>query len=302
MSKFERKFGKYAIPNLPMVIIACYMIGLILYFFAGDTVINWLTLDPYLILRGQVWRLITWILIPYSASSILGILIMLLFYYSIGNNLNHMWGPYRFNMYYFSGMLFTVIGSFVILGILYLQVLNLYGNNPAIVQLVLASNSAIMAKAFISTFYINTSLFLAYATMFQEARVLLFFIIPVKVKWMGIIYAAFLGFQIIMDIINKNFYEPIIIICSLLNFLVFFLTGRKKRYGSPKMQFERARARRDFQREVKQANPEGITKHKCAICGRTENDGADLEFRFCTKCNGNYEYCKEHLFTHTHVE
>ena len=153
------------------------------------------------------------------------------------------------------------------------------------------------------------SIFLAYAATFPDMRVLLMFIIPIRVKILGIIDAVYLGFVCIHYLIGGSWYMSVIIIMSLLNFLIFFLSTRdlfgKIRYGN-------MRRRNDFERNIRWANMNSgheannggrtvITKHKCAICGRTELDG-DIEFRFCTKCDGNYEYCMDHLYTHEHVK
>ena len=136
------------------------------------------------------------------------------------------------------------------------------------------------------------SIFLAYAMTFPDMQVLLFFFVPIKVKVLGIIYALMLVFSFLTSGIAARF----VIGASLLNTLVFFLTTRNYRRVDPR----EIHRRRTYQKQVKM--PRGITKHKCAICGRTELDGEDLEFRFCSKCNGNYEYCKEHLYTHKHIQ
>ena len=118
MSKFERKFGRYAIKNLSLVLIGCYVIGYVIQLLSPQLEAM-LTLNPYAILHGQIWRLVTWILIPPSSLDLFTI-IMLLFYYSIGTSLEMTWGTYRYNVYLFSGMLFTIIGSFLAMGLYYL--------------------------------------------------------------------------------------------------------------------------------------------------------------------------------------
>ena len=140
------------------------------------------------------------------------------------------------------------------------------------------------------------SIFLAFAATFPNVQVLLMFIIPIKVKWMGIVYAVLIGYEFI----NTWIIGKVSILASLLNFIVFFLLTRRGlgMRVSPKQ----VKRRHDFQKEVKKAKPMSVSKHKCAICGRTGDEYPDLEFRFCSKCNGNYEYCQEHLFTHTHVK
>ena len=140
------------------------------------------------------------------------------------------------------------------------------------------------------------SIFLAFAATFPNVQVLLMFILPIRVKWLGVAYAALL----LYEFVNTWMVGKISIIASLLNFIVFFFMTRSglRMRMSPKQ----VKRRHDFQREVRKAKPMSVAKHKCAICGRTSDEYPDLEFRFCSKCNGNYEYCQEHLFTHTHVK
>ncbi|MCH5254080.1 MAG: hypothetical protein J1F41_04080 [Lachnospiraceae bacterium] len=285
MSPFERKFGKYAIRNLSVVLVVCYAIGYVLQIIQPEIVL-FLSLNPYAILRGQVWRLVTWILIPPSESNIFFTLIMLYFYCSIGTTLERTWGTYRYNVYIFSGMLFTILGSFLMLAFcnVFLKDVIVGVGGPQVFYLA-------YSLAF-STYYINMSIFLAFAATFPEVSVLLMFIIPVKVKWLGIIYAVMLGVSFLTgDVVIK-----FAIGASLMNFIVFFFTSRNMMHLSPK-QIHR---RQEFKRDVRRGS--SITKHKCAICGRTEVDSPNMQFRFCSKCNGNYEYCEEHLYTHTHVK
>ena len=111
LDKLERKFGRYAIQNISLMLIICYAFGYAIQFVNADF-LNYLTLNPYLILRGQIWRLITWILIPPSDFGIFTIL-TLYFYYWIGTTLERTWGTFRYNVYLLSGMLFTILGALV---------------------------------------------------------------------------------------------------------------------------------------------------------------------------------------------
>ena len=116
MSKFEKKFGKYAIPNLTLVLIMCYVAGYIIQLMGaagGTNLLGFLTLDPYRILHGQIWRLVTWVFMP-TESNLIFLLIMALFYYQLGTTLERTWGTFRFNVYIFSGIIFTVIGAFIL--------------------------------------------------------------------------------------------------------------------------------------------------------------------------------------------
>lgn len=296
MSPFERKFGKYAIKNLSFVLVSCYAVGYLLELVdRSGFVLSWLTLNPYAILHGQIWRLVTWILIPPSSGGLFFTLIMLYFYCSIGTTLERTWGTYRYNVYLFQGMLFTIAGSFLLMGYCYLfkPVLFLAPQSGTVLSVnnTPAEYFAVIAMMF-STYYINMSIFLAFAATFPDAQVLLMFIVPIRIKWLGMIYAVMLVFQFL----STNVYGKFAIGASLLNFVVFFLTSRNMMHLNPKQIHRRQEFKRDVRRNT------GITKHKCAICGRTEMDSPQMQFRFCSKCDGNYEYCEEHLYTHTHIK
>lgn len=297
MSPFERKFGKYAIRNLSFVLVMCYAVGYLLQMFdRSGLLISYLTLNPYAILHGQIWRLVTWILIPPSSGGLFFTLLMLYFYCSIGTSLERTWGTYRYNVYLFQGMLFTIAGSFLLMGYCYLfqPEIPMMDMQGILHTLTIDTPDAYFRaiSGVFSTYFINMSIFLAYAATFPDAQVLLMFIIPIRVKWLGIIYAVMLLFQFF----GTRVYGKFAIGASLLNFVVFFLTSRNMMHLNPK-QIHR---RQEFKREVRRST--GITKHKCAICGRTEVDSPQMQFRFCSKCDGNYEYCEEHLYTHTHIK
>lgn len=272
LNKLEKKFGRYAIHNLTLYLIGGYIIGYGIYSLLPN-LLGWLTLEPGLILSGQVWRIISWILVPPSGS-ILTILIMMLFYYSLGTALERTWGAFRYNVYIFSGILFTVIGAFI----LYLVTGGLLG-----------------LGFHFSTYYINMSIFLAFAVSNPNMEILLYFILPIKIKWMALVYAAF----ILYDLARGNMVTRVAIIASLLNFIVFFFSSRNTKPYTPKERARKAAFKKQSRPHMTYQNG---ARHRCAVCGRTELDDPTLEFRFCSKCKGNYEYCQEHLFTHKHVE
>ncbi len=280
LNKLERRMGKFAISNLIVFLIGAYVIGFAIGLM-NPGLLGYLSLSPYHILHGQVWRIITWILMP-TESNILFLLIMALFYYQLGTVLERTWGTFRFNVYIFGGMLFTVLGAFI----LYFIYAAVYGWTA------MGNLSLILSYGF-STNYINMSIFLAFATMYPDMEVLLMFILPIKMKWMAYVYAIITVFNLIM----ADWAGRVAIIMSLMNFLIFFFSTRNYHRVSPK-EIHRKRVFKAQMREPRAGS--GITKHKCAICGRTELDDPSLEFRFCSKCEGNYEYCQDHLFTHTH--
>lgn len=283
--KIERKLSKYAISNLSMYMLICFAVGYILEYIPGASrIMSYLTLEPYWIVRGQVWRIITWVINVPDKSNIFFVLISLYFYYSIGQTLENVWGKYRYNVYIFSGVIYTVIGAFIVYGVL----------------AVLGAGSFGIGSYF-TTYYVCMSIFLAFAATFPEMEVMLMFILPIKVKVLGVIYAIIMVVQILQAISGSGLagflFIAIPIIASLFNFIIFFFTGRK-RIGITRVQQKQRKEFRSRAQEMQRT----ISKHKCAICGKTDETYPDLEFRFCSKCNGNYEYCQDHLFTHKHVE
>lgn len=276
LNKMERRLGRYAVPNLIVFLLGGYAVGFVLMHVA-PSVLTLMTLEPYYILHGQVWRLVTWILMP-PDTSILFTVIMMIFYYQLGQTLERTWGTFRFNVYIFGGIFFTVLGAFLLYGISYAM----YGVPTT------------GMGYFFSTSYINMTIFLAFAVCYPQMQVLLYFIIPVKMKWLAVVYCV----MIALGMFETNWAGRVAILMSILNFLVFYFSTRDFHRVSPK----EIRRRQTFKAQMRQpVQGRGVTKHKCAVCGRTEKDDPTLEFRFCSKCEGNYEYCQDHLFTHQHI-
>ena len=282
IDKLERKFGRFGIPNLTVYIIVCYVIGYALMI-VNPGMLNWLSLEPAYILRGQVWRLVTWVLYPPSTSGVLWFAIaVLFFYYPIGTSLERTIGTFKYMLYILSGIVFTTIGAFILYFLL--------GGN-------------VLVGSVFSTYYISLSTFLAYALCYPDMQVLLMFIIPVKMKWMAIFYVVIVVYEMIQYIMAGAWYLVIPIVASLLNFIIFYFGTKDFSRYNPKEVHRRNEFRRAMEPQGRMKSGSGsVTKHKCAICGRTELDDPNLEFRFCSRCNGNYEYCQDHLFTHTHVK
>ena len=237
----ERKLGRYAIPRLTFVMICCYVVGYMLQLI-NPNIAEFMTLEPGLILRGEVWRIITWIVIPPASLDLSGIgliftLIMLVFYLSIGTSLERAWGEFRYNIYILGGMLLTLIAAFI----------SYFVFSAVIGQNVMVGNT-------FSTYYIVMSMFLAFAATFPEAQVYLYFIIPIKVKWLGILYFAMMVYEaganvrFIMAGYIAHWIPIIAMVAALLNFFIFFFSTRDFSRYSPK---ERKR-RRDFKRGMEE--------------------------------------------------
>lgn len=274
--KLERKFGKYAIRDLTHYIIGAYVIGYFLWFMDQRlSILQYLYLDPGLILKGQIWRIVTWVLIPPSSPDLFTI-VMLYCYYQLGTILERTWGAFRYNLYIFLGLFMTLVGS-------------------VILYLVLGNTYTLLGYGYgFSTYYVSLSIFLGFALTYPNMQLLLFFIIPIKIKYLAALDLLYLA----LDLWQGDWATRVVILCSLANVIVYFLLTRNYRGIRP----QEIHRRHAFQKAMSKGQAAHVTTHKCAICGRTEKDDPTLEFRFCSKCNGNYEYCQNHLFTHEHVQ
>lgn len=290
IDKLERKYGRYGIPNLTMYVIGCYVVGYILQML-NPAVMSMLSLDMSRVFQGQIWRLVTWVLNPPGSSNILFFIIAIFFfYYPIGTSLERTWGTFRYNLYIFSGILFTIVAALL----LHLAT----GGFVTINGMVYA-----LGGSMFTTYYISLSTFLAYAVSYPNMRILLWFIIPIKMSWMAVFYGVMLLYDMVNYIRSGLWFMAVPIVASLLNFVIYYFSIRDMSRYRPKEIHRRQAFRKAMEPQSRAGRPgSGISKHKCAICGRTELDDPSLEFRFCSKCNGNYEYCQDHLFTHTHVK
>lgn len=294
----ERKLGKYAIKNLIVYLLAGYAIGYVVALLS-PTVYSYLILDPAAVMRGQIWRLVTWVCTMPEGFSIF-ILFMFLFQYFIGASLERYWGSFRYNCYVFSGIFFMTVSTMVIYWITGISM------SP-------------------STYYINMASFLAFAVCFPDVQVYFMMIIPIKIKWLAIIDLIYMAYEFVAvgifhttmgnltlgklkAVVTPEYYAQlqqqvwavrVSIVVSILNFILFYFGTRKMKRFAPKEVHRRVVYRKNVKAGEK---PAGKSKHKCAICGRTELDGEELTFRYCSKCNGNYEFCQEHLYTHKHFE
>ena len=300
MSKMERKFGKYAIPNITWYMILCYAAGYVLQI-ANPGILSYLTLNPYAICHGQVWRIVTWLIVPPESLDLLT-LVSLYFYYSIGRSLETVWGTFRYNVFLLSGMIFTIVGAFLLYGYYMFIQPDVFAELMGGGVYDIIDSSMSMAQWFsglsylYSTYNVCMSLFLAYAITFPENQVYLMMILPIKVKVLGIIYAILIVIPCISTWGTFLFVPQVVAVAaSFLNVIVFFITTRQG-FRTP----TQIKRQVTYKRQINKVA--SLTKHRCAICGRTEVDSPDMTFRFCSKCDGNYEYCEEHLYTHKHVE
>ncbi|MCR5691223.1 MAG: hypothetical protein K6G62_03295 [Eubacterium sp.] len=295
IDRLEKKFGGRGIPNLMIYVLAISGAGYLLGLYNPMIYYSYLSLDVYQIIHGgQVWRLVTFLLNPNvlggSGSGISGIFwfaIMAWIYYSIGSNLEKIWGSFRFTLFYFSGILMIWVISF-----LAYFVLGFFAGYQVVGSYI---------SLLVTLEYISQSLFLAFALVFPDAQFLLFFIIPVRAKWLAIFYFLIDAYIIVSNVIKGPLYWLVAaeVLASIINVLIFVYVGKNRPSMSARV--KQKKRKREFDHKVKTVNPKGPI-HRCAICGRTELDAPHLDFRYCSKCQGSYEYCSEHLFTHEHVK
>ena len=296
MKNLRNRFERFCFTNrskgIPNLMLYITIGNALVYFFTvinqNAALYNLLCFNRELILRGQVWRLFTYVLTS-TSGSVVSVAIGLFCYYMLGRNIEHLWGTCRFNLYYLTGV-------------------------------ILMDVFCMLFGGFANASYLNLSLFLAYATMFPNAHFLLFFIIPIKAWIFAVVYLGL----ILYDVINlcfPHFMFPynVLPLVSLANYFLFFgkdflniipLTWkanakrlvRKKSTASSQEKPKVIPFPKADSHASKAAAPQTPYTHRCTICGRTDVTNPELEFRYCSRCNGYYCYCEEHISNHTHIQ
>ncbi|MBR4550563.1 MAG: hypothetical protein IKO83_11705 [Oscillospiraceae bacterium] len=266
IDRFCRKHPNFGIPNLMKYVcianVAFWLLGAV-----NNVLLSYLSFDPELVLRGQVWRIVTFALYPPSTGLLA--FIAFYFYYWIGSTLEQYWGTPKFNIYFFSGILLTLLYGFAI-------------------HFITKRSIQLNAE------YVYLSMFFSFAAMFPDMQVLLFFLIPIKMKWLALVDAAFF----LMSILTASFPENLLPIVAVLNFFVFcggeLLRAIPRRPTAGTVNFRRASAK------IRREQREQLYTHKCAVCGRTDTDYPELEFRYCSRCAGYHCFCQDHINNHIH--
>lgn len=290
VNELRRKWSRFlynnrdkGIPNLMLFI----SVGtLIVYFFSmidpSNVIYRFICFDRNAIFHGQVWRLFTYVFVPTSRG--IWLFLLLFAYYGIGRMVESVWGTLKFNLFYLCGVVIMDIAG------------------------LLLGRTA-------TTYYLNLSLFLALATMYPDNKVLLMYIIPIKMKYLAWVYLAFT----VLDVVRGDFFS----VFALLNYFIFFgrdcrnvLPGAdhvgarhiqfgRKNHGNPNWanHYRSASGHRPGQKgDFKKVVDAPAYRHKCTVCGRTDVSNPELEFRYCSKCNGFYCYCQDHINNHAHIQ
>ena len=284
MKSLSRKIDSFCLrhPNFGIQRLMLYIIAgnILVWLFAmmdrTNTLYNFLAFDPALICRGQVWRIITFAFIPASSGNLIFFAISLYFYYFIGTAIEREWGAGKFTIYYLSGLLLLAVYSLILYGIT-------------------------GARVSVSASYLNLSLFFAFATLWPEQRVLLFFIIPVKIKWLAWVDAAFFALSIVQYLMDGSIGLALVPVIAMLTYLVFcgewlidFFRPSRMQQRSRTIQFKSAVKKMERERQSRPYT------RKCAVCGRTDTENPSLEFRYCSRCAGYHCFCQDHINSHIH--
>lgn len=291
MKNLRKSFNRFCyanrtkgIPNLMLYIsIGTIIVYIMSMIDSSNTLYFALCFDRDLILRGQVWRLFTYVF-TYGIGSfnIILVAISLLCYYSLGRAMENIWGTFRFNLFYFTGIILMDVFAMI------------FGNRADVT-------------------YLNLSLFLGYATLYPDAHFLLFFIIPVKAWIFALIDLALTLF----DVISLAYLFPynLFPLVAIANYFLFFgmdvlnLFPRSWRVNAQRLFRKKpAGTARPIQYhsagsyQASSASVKAPYTHRCTVCGRTDVTNPEMEFRYCSRCNGYYCYCQEHINNHSHVE
>lgn len=289
-NKFERfcyNNREKGIPNLMLYVsIATAIVYVMSMIDQSFILYSVLCFDRAAILQGQVWRLITFPLVyGTGTSNILLMAISLICYYSLGRAIENAWGTFRFNLFYLTGILLMDIFCMIFDG-------------------------------YADAYHLNMTLFLSYATLYPNAQFLFLFIIPVKAWIFALVDLAL----VLVDVI-RGIYGPFPLnlfpLVAIANYLLFF--GKDVRNVIPpawQANFARLFRKKPTKKsgakpipfptagsyEASIATPKAPFTHKCTICGRTDVTDPELEFRYCSRCNGYYCYCQDHISNHTHIQ
>lgn len=270
IDRFCAKHPRFGLNNLMLYLVIAQAAVFVLDMIFSGIPSMILMFSRSAILHGQVWRLVTFAIVP-NSSNPFNLLLSCYFYYWIGQLLERSWGTAKFNLFYLCGVVLSALSGMIL------------GNA--------------------SIYYVNLSIFLIIATLYGEMQVLLFFVVPIKMKWLALVDVVLILVDVFGWASKGVWAYALIPLASFVNYFIFtwpfwsYKLGIAKRKADPQViNFKKA------QRQVqKQAHTTGGYRHKCAVCGITDQDDPTMEFRYCSKCDGYYCYCMNHINNHVHI-
>jgi hypothetical protein len=264
MDKLERRLGRFVIPNLTLWLVVG-QVFVLLSALLRLLDLRYFVLLPELVRGGEWWRVVTFAFMPPAlpAQPVGYVFIAFTWYifYLMGSALEGFWGEFRFNLFLFTGWVLTVAAAFL------------------------------TPLAPTTNLFIGGSVFLAFARLNPDFELAIFFILPVKIKWLALF--AWLGTA--YGLVAGSWPLRLQLLASVANFLLFF--------GRDIVQDMRHRKRSMVRvtRRIATAKDEPEARHRCHTCGKTNVTDPQMDFRYCSKCAGDLCYCSEHIFNHEHV-
>ena len=281
MERFALSHPRFGVPNLMRYIVAGNVVVFFLLRLTGFAALDYLAFHWGRVLHGELWRLVTFIFVPDTANPF-NLILSLYFMYFIGSMLEREWGTPKFNLYYISGAVLTMLTG----------VIGYY---------------AFGGGAILGTYYVGMSMFLAFAALFPDAQIMLMYILPIKAKWLAIADLVLFAVDILRYLLAGDFLHALLPVVALLNVLVFFwceivdLLDRQRAFTRHRNSHQTIQFQSAARRQKKKESQRGY-RYKCEVCGRTDTEWPDLEFRYCSKCEGYHCFCQDHIFTHEHVQ
>ena len=269
---------RFGIPDLMKYIVFGNAVVYLLAQFnlSGWNAVSFLAFSWDGIRAGELWRLVTFVFVP-STSRLFFLFMELYFAYLVGSTLERAWGTAKFTFYYLLGLALTAVGA-ILVSLITGSSVELYGAD-----------------------YLNLSLFFAFAMLYPDLQLLLFFLIPIKAKWLALADAVWFVAGIVWSLsigYVAGWLTPLI---AIANFLIFFagdlsrfVGQQRRRSGAKTVHFKAAVRNQD-----RQTRQQGY-RHKCEVCGRTDTDYPNLQFRYCSRCVGYHCFCEDHIFHHEH--
>ncbi len=299
MKKLRNRFERFCFQNrhkgIPNLMLYITLANAVLYVMSmldgSNTLYNVLCFDRTAILQGQIWRLVTCVFTSvFNYRNPLFVIIGLFCYYTLGRAIEYSWGTLRFNLFYLTGLLLMDVFAMIFGGFRFTYEGFVFQMDPGFY--------ANMGNN------LNLSLFIAYATLNPDSKFLLFYIIPVKAWIFALFYLGITLYQVISyTFIVTAFPHGLFPLVSLLNYFLFF--GKDVLNVFPFLRHRRPRAPKRPQPSTTYKTVPFPQKpdftHRCTICGRTDITNPELEFRYCSRCNGYHCYCEDHISSHTHL-
>lgn len=278
LSRLERRLGRWAIPNLTMLLIIGQASLYIAQFAPRGIAPDRIALVPVKVIEGEIWRVVTFLVVPPDKEAVRPIFVIFYFsmLYLFGSTLERHWGAFRFNVYLFIGWLANVVAAFAAAGIV------------GAVAAELPPGVLTPGPDTSPNYFLYGSIFLAFARLYPDFIINLFFVLPIRIRWLALLAWFTFGYQAA----TGDWPTKLAVLATVLNYLFFFGPEHWR-------EFRQGHRRRSFQ--AKAAKAIAAPKHVCRVCGANTNDSPRTLFRYCSKCAGQVCYCPQHIRNHEHV-